>query len=246
MRRIGIGGVLVAAMLALATSAATAPSNDSELLKDERHFLEQSNKTYTGGKKAAQVRNMEVVGQNDLGARGFNADVWVHEGFAYVGHWGFSDWANGSKTRFCPSPPKNGIAVVDVSDPADPVVVSRLVNPTGTSAEDVTVFQARFGPFAGRDIAAIGLQVCGGSRLDTSFARGLMLFDVSNPASPVQIGLLNTGCCTRGVHELEFEHRADLDERSSMRRCRRASTRSRARRAATATCRAGATSASST
>ena len=37
-----------------------------------------------------------------------------------------------------------------------------------------------------------------------------MLFDVSNPASPVQIGLLNTGCCTRGVHELEFEHRADL------------------------------------
>ena len=74
----------------------------------------------------------------------------------------------------------------------------------------MTVFQARFGPFAGRDIAAIGLQVCGGSRLDTSFARGLMLFDVSNPASPVQIGLLNTGCCTRGVHELEFEHRADL------------------------------------
>ena len=136
--------------------------------------------------------------------------MWVHEGFAYVGHWGFSDSANGSKTRFCPSPPKNGIAVVDVSDPADPVVVSRLVNPTGTSAEDVTVFQARFGPFAGRDIAAIGLQVCGGSRLDTSFARGLMLFDVSNPASPVQIGLLNTGCCTRGVHELEFEHRADL------------------------------------
>ncbi|MGH3044996.1 MAG: hypothetical protein ACRDM2_09720, partial [Gaiellaceae bacterium] len=65
MRRIGIGGVLVAAVLALATSAATAPSNGGELLKDERHFLEQSNKTYSGGKKAAQARNMEVVGQND-------------------------------------------------------------------------------------------------------------------------------------------------------------------------------------
>ena len=117
MRRIGIGGVLVAAVLALATSAATAPSNGGELLKDESHFLEQSKKTYSGGKKAAQARNMEVVGQNDLGGRGFNADVWVHEGFAYVGHWGFSDLANGSKTRFCPSPPKNGVAVVDVSDP---------------------------------------------------------------------------------------------------------------------------------
>ena len=72
--------------------------------------------------------------------------MWVHEGYAYVGHWGFCDWASGSKTRFCPSPPKNGVAVVDVSDPADPAVVSRLVNPAGTSAEDVTVFQARFGP----------------------------------------------------------------------------------------------------
>jgi hypothetical protein len=210
MRRIGIGAVLVAAVLVLATSAATAPSNDGELLKDEQHFLEQSKKTYTGGQKAAQARNMEVVGQNDLGGRGFNADVWVHEGFAYVGHWGFTDFASGSKTRFCPSPPKNGVAVVDVSDPARPMRVSSLVNPTGTSAEDVTVFQARFGPLAGRDIAAIGLQVCGGSRLDASLTRGLMLFDVTSPASPVQLGFLNTGCCTRGVHELEFEHRPDL------------------------------------
>ena len=99
MRTIGIGAVLVAAVLILATSAATAPSNEDELLKDEQHFLQQSKKTYTGGKKAARVKNMEVVGQNALGGRGFNADVWVHEGYAYVGHWGFSDWANGSKTR---------------------------------------------------------------------------------------------------------------------------------------------------
>jgi hypothetical protein len=42
---------------------------------------------------------MEVVGQHDLGGRGFNADVWAHEGFAYIGHWGFTDWAQGSKTH---------------------------------------------------------------------------------------------------------------------------------------------------
>ena len=143
MRTIGIGSALVAIVLAFAASAATAPSNDDELLKDEQHFLAQSKKTYTGGQKAAKVRNMAVVGQNNLGGRGFNADVWVHEGYAYVGHWGFSDWTNGSKTRFCPSPPKNGIAVVDATDPASPVMVSRLVNPTGTSAEDVTVFTAQ-------------------------------------------------------------------------------------------------------
>jgi hypothetical protein len=210
MRTIGIGSALVAIVLAVATTAATAPKNQNELLKDEVHFLAQSNKTYTGGRKAARARNMEVVGQNNLGGRGFNADVWFHEGFAYVGHWGFTDWASGSKTRFCPLPPKNGVAVVDATDPSDPVMVSRLVNPRGTSAEDVTVFQAEHGPLAGRDIAAVGLQVCGGSRLDSSFPRGLMLFDVTNPVSPVQLGFLSTGCCTRGLHELEFEHRSDL------------------------------------
>ena len=110
MRKNGIGTALVAAVLVFATTAATAPSNEDELLKDELHFLQQSGKTYSGGRKAAQARNMEVVGQNDLGGRGFNADVWVHEGYAYVGHWGFSDWASGSKTRFCPSPPRNGVA----------------------------------------------------------------------------------------------------------------------------------------
>ncbi|HSE81007.1 MAG TPA: hypothetical protein VLA87_04820 [Gaiellaceae bacterium] len=210
MRTFVSGAVLVAVVLALAMPAATAPSNRDELLKDEQHFLAQSKKTYSGGQKAAKMRNMEVVGRNDLGGRGFNADVWVHEGYAYIGHWGFSDWAQGSKTRFCPSPPKNGVAVVDATDPSEPVAVSRLVNPTGTSAEDVTVFEAKYGPLAGRDIAAVGLQVCGGSRLDPSFPRGLMLFDVTNPVSPVQLGFLSTGCCTRGLHELEFGHRDDL------------------------------------
>jgi hypothetical protein len=211
MRKLWLAAAVVAsAALALAAIAFTAPSNKSELLKDERHFLQQMNKTYTGGQKAAQMRNMRVVGHTNLGGRGFNADVWEHEGYAYVGHWGFTDWASGSKTRFCPRPPKNGVAVVDATDPSDPVMVARLVNPTGTSAEDVTVFTARYGPLAGRDIAAVGIQVCGGSRLDASFPRGLMLFDVTDPGSPAQLGFLSTGCCTRGLHELEFNHRDDL------------------------------------
>ena len=210
MRKLGLGTVLVVALLVFATTAATAPSNKDELLKDELHFLQQSNKTYTGGKKAAQMKNMEVVGQNNLGGRGFNADVWYHDGYAYVGHWGFTDWSSGSKTRFCPSDPKNGVAVVDVRDPSDPTMISRLVNPEGTSAEDVVVYRARFGAFAGRDIAAAGIQVCGGSRFDTSIPRGLMLWDVTEPASPVELGFLSFGCCTRGLHEFEIEHRPDL------------------------------------
>ncbi len=37
-----------------------------------------------------------------------------------------------------------------------------------------------------------------------------MLWDVTNPSAPVQVGYLKTACCTRGVHEFEVEHRTDL------------------------------------
>src|SRR5688572_7267939 len=135
--------------------------------------------------------NMVAVGHENLGGRGYNADVWVHEQYAYVGSWGFSDWASGSKQRFCPS---DGVAVVDTRDPAHPAQVSTLASPPGTSAEDVVAFQARYGLLAGRDLAVVGIQVCGGDRGDTSILRGLQVFDVSDPARPAEIGFLGTGC----------------------------------------------------
>lgn len=156
---------------------------------------------------AGSSRNMAAVGHDDLGGRGFNADVWVHERYAYVGSWGFSDWASGSNQRFCPN---DGVAVVDTRDPARPDQVASLASPPGTSAEDVVVFTAAHGLLAGRDIAVVGIQVCGGDRHDTSFFRGLQVFDVTDPAAPEELGRLNTGCCTRGLHELEVQHRPDL------------------------------------
>jgi len=159
---------------------------------------------------AGSAYNMEVVGHNDLGNRGYNADVWVHDGHAYVGSWGFQDWAQGSKNRFCPEPSRSGVKVIDARDPANPTVVSTLQNPPSTSAEDVVVYTARYGPRAGRDIAVVGIQTCG-DRYDTSLFRGLQVWDVTDPAHPAEIGRLNTGCCARGVHELEVEDRTDLD-----------------------------------
>ena len=209
-RRPVVAGLLtVVTVLAAAGAAVAAPSNNDELLKDEKHRLSLSSATYTGGTKSGSAWNMELVGHNDLGGRGFNADVAVHKGFAYVGHWGFQDWATGN-ARFCPEGPQSGVAVLDVRNPAVPVTVATLQNPAGTSAEDVNVFTARYGPLAGRDIAAVGIQVCGGSRYDTSFFRGVQLFDVTNPAAPTQLGRLDTGCCTRGLHETDVAHRSDL------------------------------------
>jgi hypothetical protein len=201
-------------MMILALAAAqgrgisATPSGDDELLKDERHFLQQLKTTYDGGNKGGAAWKMTAVGHHDLGGRGFNADVWYHRGYVYVGHWGFQDWSSGD--RFCPEEPDNGVAVVDVRTPSAPRLVARLQNPAGTSAEDVVVYTARYGRFAGRDIAAAGIQWCGGSRYDAHAARGLMLWDVTVPEAPVALGFLDTGCCTRGVHEFEVEHRADL------------------------------------
>src|SRR5262245_65214907 len=96
----------------------------------------------SGGSNAGQAFNMEVVGHNNLNGRGFNADVWTHKGYAYVGQWGFGDWASGSKDRFCPSGSNTSVMVIDARNPANPQVVARLLNPPNTSAEDVEIGRA--------------------------------------------------------------------------------------------------------
>lgn len=205
MRKLLLAPALAVVVLTFAAVALTAPSNDAELLKDEKHFLEQSNKIFEGGQKAMQISpNLEVVAHSSIGDRGFNGDVWAHEGYAYIGHWGFQDSANGSKNRFCPEFPNNGVAVVRVNG-SSATQVSTLQNPAGTSAEDVVVYTAT----DGRDIAVSGIQWCGGPRDDPNAEHGLMLWDVSNPAVPSQVGYLKTACCTRGVHEFEVEHHAN-------------------------------------
>lgn len=193
----------VVVAVTLGASSAAGPRTDGPL-------AQRSGQAFERGQRGGSAWNMEAVGHHDLGGRGFNGDVWFHHGFAYVGQWGFPDWAAGSKARFCPEFPNNGVAIVDVRDPASPTMVAKLQGPAGTSAEDVVAFTARYGPLAGRDIAAVGIQVCGGSRLDASIPRGLWLWDVTDPTQPAPLGSLNTGCCTRGLHEFEVEHRADL------------------------------------
>ena len=90
----------------------------------------------SGGSNDGEAFNIEVVGHNDLGMRGFNADVWVHKGYAYVGQWGFGDWAAGSKDRFCPAGSNTSTLILDARTPADPQVVGMLQNPPNTSIED--------------------------------------------------------------------------------------------------------------
>ncbi len=148
---------------------------------------------------------MVAVGHDDLGGRGFNADVWVHEQYAYVGSWGFSDWA--AKQRFCPN---DGVAVVDTRNPSRPREVATLrARParrprTWWSRRLATArspgvtspwWASRCAVATARTRASSA-----GCRSSTSPTRGI------RPSSPGW----DTGCCTRGLHELEVEHRDDL------------------------------------
>lgn len=208
--RRGLRSVLLSGLVALAAVAIAAvnlaASPDDELLPDEQQRLKQSQTQFQGGTKSGSALNIVAVGQVSLNDRGFNGDVWFHEGFAYVGRWGFFD---SSHPQFCPD--DGGVAVIDATDPAHPIQVADLNNP-GASAEDVVVYTARFGPLAGRDIAVVGLQYCAAFRTSPGAVghRGLDLWDVTIPSAPVWLATFDTGCCTRGVHEFEIADRADL------------------------------------
>lgn len=194
------------ALAAVALAAVTmAASPDDELFPDEQQRLKESQTSYQSGTKSGSALNMVAVGQASLDDRGFNGDVFVYRGFAYVGRWGFFD---SSHPQFCP---EGGIAVIDVNDPAHPVQVANL-EVLGASHEDVVVYTARYGPLAGHDIAAVGLQVCDVFRTSPAAAgkRGLGLWDVTTPSAARLLSVLDTGCCTRGFHELEVGDRSDL------------------------------------
>lgn len=196
--------LLAIALLIVATLLAPPPTQWSyaqgaepeEMLLHRLPSQDNSQGDVSGTPDQGVALNMTTVGTNSLSGRGFNADVWVHKNHAYVGQWGFGDAQHPDR---CPSGGKAGVRVINVVNPAAPTVVSTLVNPPQTTAEDVQVLQYSAGPFKRRDIAMVGIQAC--FRTNPATKRGLQLFDVTDPTQPVELGFLDTGMAARGVHE---------------------------------------------
>ncbi|MGH2528781.1 MAG: hypothetical protein ACRDH0_05530 [Actinomycetota bacterium] len=139
------------------------------------------------------TNNFTVIGHTDLGASDTNGDVWVHGNFAYVGTW--ADPCNGL-----------GVKIIDVSNPASPVMIGRVAGIAGTSAEDVVVRSVSTASFTG-DLLATGIQRCGGDpALDTA-QFGVDFWNVTNPAAPVHLSFLGVTTGEGGVHELDLFQR---------------------------------------
>jgi hypothetical protein len=127
-------------------------------------------------------------------AGGFNGDVWVHRGVAYLGGWGIPGHC-----------PVTGVKAIAVGRPSRPRLLRRFARFPGTTSEDVWVGRVDTPSFHG-DLAAIGIQRC---RWEAMGFRGLALYDVTRASRPWLLGRLRFGSATRGVHELSVAGRAD-------------------------------------
>lgn len=176
--RVVLGGMvlgLVGGVIMLPAGAQAPPTPD--FVTEARTQLAQRDGAVGGehGNAAARPprsRNLTAVGMHDLGGRGFNADVWGHDGHAYVGTWGIFNLA-------CPN---EGTLVVDIGRPSDPELVTTIPTEPGTQTNDVKVARIATPHFRG-DLLAVSNEDCA-----VGGARGIELWDVSDPQQPVALG----------------------------------------------------------
>lgn len=136
---------------------------------------------------AAPPQGLALVGFCPL--PGFNADVWAHGSYVYVGSEGQGKQA--------------GVAVVHVANPAAPRLVGRIAAIRNTTQEDVMVRRITTPTFTG-DLLVTGIQA---RDARTRSVRGVDLWDVTRPERPRHLAFWSSGSANkpspaRGVHEL--------------------------------------------
>lgn len=138
----------------------------------------------------ADSRNVELVGHLDIEGGGM---VDVHDGIAYIGH---------MKPPFATS-------IVDVSDPANPKILSRIEAAPKTHSHKARVCGDIM--ISNREQYAESIPgYIYGSFFEGDMKVGLAVTDVSDPAAPKEIAFLEAGGvgfnnAPAGVHRFEFD-----------------------------------------
>jgi hypothetical protein len=146
------------------------------------------------GPAGTTMERFKLLGHADLGADIDFGDLWVNGNFAYVGSRCGTQAQGGG-----------GVRVVDTSDPTSPKLVAKLANPMYTRAEDLVVRDVSTASFTGT-LAVVGIQQCFGSG-HTDVFTGLIFFDVTHPAKPVQLAKWGLPTGAIGCHEVDFVQR---------------------------------------
>jgi hypothetical protein len=190
IRIAAIAGFAIVTLLVLAPAspgASGVPSLDHavRVLPDGAH---------PGPNAGIILKKFTLLGHSDLGGDIDFGDLWADGNYAYVGtRCGSANVGGG------------GVRVVDISDPTAPTVVSKLMNPQYTRAEDLTVRDVDTPAFKGT-LAVVGIQQCFGSG-HTDVFTGLMFFDVTHPANPTELSRWALPTGSIGCHEVDFVQR---------------------------------------
>ena len=115
-------------------------------------------------------------------------DIWMHGDYVYMGSY-----------SSCGS----GVQVFDIRTPESPRRLQSLFSHASTTFEDVMVVRAQT-PFFSGDLLATGLQPC-----NNDGARGVQLWDVTDPEFPQRLAFFDVGARTEGVHELYLFTKGD-------------------------------------
>jgi hypothetical protein len=131
--------------------------------------------------------NMRLIGHSDQGGRGDGQQIMVHGGYAYIGH-------------VC----SRGFSVVDVRDPRQPKTVNYIANPPDTWSLHLQVHGDLLLLIHGHDMFAqpemadernyykpkSGAYGHEGGGRPRDWSAGMVVYDISNPAEPRQIGFM--------------------------------------------------------
>ncbi len=129
--------------------------------------------------------SIDVIGHVDP-TGGFNADISVNSGIAYLSTTGVGD--------ACPA---TGVRRYDVTDPSAPLALESIsADYPGTSTEAVWAGSVESDQFSGT-LAIVAHQPCDPD--DREAFRGLAFYDVTDPSIPVQVGTYAAGAGTLGI-----------------------------------------------
>jgi hypothetical protein len=147
-----------------------------------------------GGGTPGTSLNFDLVGANPLFARGMNAAPAIYDHYVYVGNRtdGSDTCGTGDPRRGvtpCPHP-HPGILIVDVADPADPVVVGEIGPPyagqVGITTRELRVWPEKKLLMVMTFRCSSVIHACPPGT-DTTFPFDIKFFDLSDPVHPAFI-----------------------------------------------------------
>lgn len=136
------------------------------------------------------ARNMRILGHSDQGGRPDGVQVMVHRGFAYVGHMfskGFSvvdvrDPKNPKPAAYLPAPPNTWNIHLQTHDDLLLVINARDMFAAAEFADEKAYYKGQLGQVVGTAQKK--------AEAPRNWTAGMAVYDISNPASPKQIGFM--------------------------------------------------------